>query len=74
MYKLFFGVIIILCYSTLLILGERNHFQQEGNLIHTTTTLSEARYHLASTSSGELVFLVVDGMEQEQVNEWIFTM
>jgi hypothetical protein len=30
--------------------------QQQGNITHTTTTLSEARFWLASTSSGELVF------------------
>jgi hypothetical protein len=30
--------------------------QQEGNITHTTTTLSQARFRFASTSSGELVF------------------
>jgi hypothetical protein len=30
--------------------------QQQGNITHTTTTLSQARYLLAATSSGELVF------------------
>jgi hypothetical protein len=30
--------------------------QQQGNITHTTTTLSQARYALAATSSGELVF------------------
>jgi hypothetical protein len=30
--------------------------QQQGNIIHTTTTLSQARWRLAATSSGELVF------------------
>jgi hypothetical protein len=30
--------------------------QQQENITHTTTTLSEARWRLASTSSGELVF------------------
>jgi hypothetical protein len=30
--------------------------QQEGNITHTTATLSETRYYLAATSSGELVF------------------
>jgi hypothetical protein len=32
--------------------------QQQGNIIHTTTILSEARSELAATSSGELVFFV----------------
>jgi hypothetical protein len=30
--------------------------QQQGNIIHTTATLSQARWKLAATSSGELVF------------------
>jgi hypothetical protein len=30
--------------------------QQQGNITHTTTTLSQARCCLAATSSGELVF------------------
>jgi hypothetical protein len=30
--------------------------QQQGNITHTTTTFSEARSRLASTSLGELVF------------------
>jgi hypothetical protein len=32
------------------------HQQQQGNLIHTTARLSQARDWLAATSSGELVF------------------
>jgi N-acetylneuraminic acid mutarotase len=35
---------------------ESQQQQQQGNIIHTTTTLSQVRSHLASTSSGELVF------------------
>jgi hypothetical protein len=34
----------------------RESQQQQGNIIHTTTTLSQARFCLAATSSGELVF------------------
>jgi len=30
--------------------------QQQANITQTTATLSQARYHLAATSSGELVF------------------
>jgi hypothetical protein len=30
--------------------------QPEGNITHTTSTLSQGRYGLAATSSGELVF------------------
>jgi hypothetical protein len=33
--------------------------QQQGNITHTATTLSQARCCLASTSSGELVFFGV---------------
>jgi hypothetical protein len=36
--------------------GKTETQQQQGNIIHTTTTLSEARAGLAATSSGELVF------------------
>jgi hypothetical protein len=39
--------------------------QQEGNITQTTTTLSQARYVLAATSSGELVSLVVDTIQQD---------
>jgi hypothetical protein len=35
---------------------ETQQQQQEGNITHTTATLSQARYQLASTSSSELVF------------------
>jgi hypothetical protein len=48
--------------------------QQQGNITHTTTTLSQARYQLAATSSNELVFFAGGYNSTGKVIEWIFTM
>jgi hypothetical protein len=45
------------------------HQQQERNITHTTTTLSQARYRLASTSSGELVFFAGGWTETGQASD-----
>jgi hypothetical protein len=43
--------------------------QQQGNIIHTTTTLSEARYGLVATSSNELVFFAGGYNSTEQASD-----
>jgi hypothetical protein len=49
-------IVVFLHLSVGLLNFVRETQQQERNIIHTTTTLSQARYRLAATSSGELVF------------------
>jgi hypothetical protein len=41
---------------------DRQSSELEGNITHTITTLSEARWGLVSTSSGELVFFAGGGL------------
>jgi hypothetical protein len=48
--------------------------QQQLNITHTTATLSQARWFLAATSSGELVFFGGGYNSTGSVIEWIFTM
>jgi hypothetical protein len=48
--------LIVSFHINLILLNFVTETQQQGNIIHTTTTLSQAREALAATSSGELVF------------------
>jgi hypothetical protein len=48
--------LIVSFHINLILLNYVTETQQQGSIIHTTTTLSQARYRLAATSSGELVF------------------
>jgi hypothetical protein len=56
--RIFLFIVLLLTFHFQLIflLSSMTETQQQGNITHTTTTLSEARYLLASTSSGEFVF------------------
>jgi hypothetical protein len=51
------SVIFVLClHVSVGLLNFVTETQQQQNITHTTTTLSEARGYLTATSSGELVF------------------
>jgi hypothetical protein len=55
MYQIFVFIVMLL-HMSVGMLDFVTDAQQQGNIIQTTTTLSEARYNIAATSSKELVF------------------
>jgi hypothetical protein len=57
-FSLFVTIIVVFLHLSVSRLDSETETQQQqqGSITHTTTTLSQARYWLASTSSGELVF------------------
>jgi hypothetical protein len=66
-------IVVVFFHLSVGLLNFVTETQQQQNIIHTTTILSEARWFLASTS-GELVFFAGEKIQKQPVIEWMFTM
>jgi hypothetical protein len=56
-----FVFVVVFVHVSVGLLNFVTETQQQGNITHTKTTLRQARFWLASTSLGELVFFAGDG-------------